>query len=213
VQKQYRIQALNLLSAFVRLQPPHLHLVLDTPLIQHLEKCLLIDASSTVIELALVVLIMFLPHICASLTSDHHLAKMFLIYSRVLCWDKLGNSEDPDAMNTKTEDQDDEENSDAEDGEAEQAWESVQQSMEYPDSSPPTLMHYFTFLYGLFPLNFMHFVRKPRRFLKTLNFPGARDFDLDQDLIQSRTEPYRRVHLLHPNMFSTTQEEELQDNR
>jgi hypothetical protein len=156
---------------------------------------------------------MFLPHICASLTSDHHLAKMFLIYSRVLCWDKLGNNEDPNAMNEKTEDQNDEENSDAEEGEAEQAWESVQQSMEYPDSSPPTLMHYFTFLYGLFPLNFMHFVRKPRRFLKTLNFPGARDFDLDQDLIQSRTEPYRRVHLLHPNMFSTTQEEELQDNR
>ncbi|KAF2829141.1 hypothetical protein CC86DRAFT_436914 [Ophiobolus disseminans] len=215
VQKQYRIQALNLLSAFVRLQPPHLHLVLETPLIQHLEKCLLIDASSTVIELALVVLIMFLPHICASLTSDHHLAKMFLIYSRLLCWDRLGMGEDGNALDEKATDQDDEsdEESEAEEGDTEQAWEPVQQSMEYPDSSPPTLIHYFTFLYGLFPLNFMGFVRKPRKFLKSLNFPGARDFDLDQDLIQSRTEPYRRVHLLHPNMFSTTAEEELHEHR
>jgi hypothetical protein len=214
VQKQYRIQALNLLSAFVRLQPPHLHLVLETPLIQHLEKCLLIDSSSTVIELALVVLIMFLPHICASLTSDHHLPKMFLIYSRVLCWDRLGSTEEPRLDGgANDQDEDSQEETDSEEGESEQAWEPVLQSMEYPDSSPPTLMHYFTFLYGLFPLNFMSFVRKPRKFLKSLNFPGARDFDLDQDLIQSRTEPYRRVHLLHPNMFSTTAEDELHENK
>jgi hypothetical protein len=220
VQKQYRIQALNLLSAFVRLQPPHLHLVLETPRIQHLEQCLLIDASSTVIELALVVLIMFLPHICGSLTSDHHLSKMFLIYSRVLCWDRLGNAEESKSMDGGADDDDDDdddedsqEDNEDEEGESEQAWEPVQQSMEYPDSSPPTLMHYFTFLYGLFPLNFMSFVRKPRRYLKSLNFPGARDFDLDQDLIHSRTEPYRRVHLLHPNMFSTTAEDELQENK
>jgi hypothetical protein len=214
VQKQYRIQALNLLSAFVRLQPPHLHLVLETPLIQHLEKCLLIDASSTVIELALVVLIMFLPHICAALTTDHHLPKMFLIYSRVLCWDRLGGAEESKSnADADDDDEDSQEESDEEEGESEQAWEPVQQSMDYPDSSPPTLMHYFTFLYGLFPLNFMSFVRKPRKFLKSLNFPGARDFDLDQDLIQSRTEPYRRVHLLHPNMFSTTAEDELHENR
>ncbi|KAH7395234.1 Hamartin protein-domain-containing protein [Phaeosphaeria sp. MPI-PUGE-AT-0046c] len=205
---------LNLLSAFVRLQPPHLHLVLETPLIQHLEKCLLIDASSTVIELALVVLIMFLPHICASLTSDHHLSKMFLIYSRVLCWDRLGGAEEPSAdEDANDEDEDSDEETDRQEAEPEPAWEPVQQSLEYPDSSPPTLMHYFTFLYGLFPLNFMSFVRKPRKYLKSLNFPGARDFDLDQDLLQSRTEPYRRVHLLHPNMFSTTVEDELHENR
>jgi predicted nucleic acid-binding Zn-ribbon protein len=59
----------------------------------------------------------------------------------------------------------------------------------------------------------MSFIRKPRKFLKSLNFPGADDFDLDQDLIHSRTEPYRRVHLLHPNMFTTTVEDELTENR
>ncbi|KAF5844995.1 hypothetical protein GGP41_001076 [Bipolaris sorokiniana] len=212
VHKQHRIQALNLLSAFVRLQPPHLHLVLETPLIQHLEKCLLADNSSTVVELALVVLIMFLPHICGALTSDHHLVKLFLVYCRILCWDKLGSGENDKAADLDAY-YDDSEDDEEEQDDSEQVWEQLQPSVDYPESSPPTLMHYFTFLYGLFPLNFMSFVRKPRKYLKSLNFPGAHDFDLDQDLIHTRTEPYRQVHLLHPNMFTTTAEDELSENK
>jgi hypothetical protein len=185
-------------------------LVLETQLIQHLEKCLLIDTSSTVLELALMVLIMFLPHITASLTSDHHLAKMFLIYSRLLCWDKLGTPRGASDPEKHPEDSQDE---GSEEDETDRAWETVHHSLEYPDSSPPTLLYYFTFLYGLFPLNFMSFVRKPRKFLKSQNFPGAEDFDLDQALIHSRTDPYRRVHLLHPNMFTTTIEDEFSENR
>jgi hypothetical protein len=211
IQKQHRTQALILLNAFVRLQTPHLHLVLETPLIQHLEKCLLVDTSSTVIGQALLVLIMFLPHITSTLTSGHHLPKLFLIYSRILCWDKFSDLEDLRSAD-QTEDED-AELSENEQEESEPAWEVLEQSTEYPDTSPPTLLHYFTFLYGLFPLNFMSFVRKPRKFLKSLSFPGADDFDLDQGLIHRRTEPYRRVHLLHPNMFTTTIEDELTENR
>jgi hypothetical protein len=213
VQKDHRLQTLNLLSAFVRLQPPHLHLVLETPLIRHLEKCLLVDTSSTVIELALVVLIMFLPHICGALASDHSdLAKLFLVYSRILCWDKLDQLENPDSTDEYADEEEDESEEEAKDEDSEQSWEQVQH-LDGDENSSPTLMHYFTFLYGLFPVNFMSFIRKPRRYLKSLNFPGARDFDLDQDLIHRRTEPYRRVHLLHPNMFTTTIEDELSDNR
>jgi hypothetical protein len=213
VQKDYRLQTLNLLSAFVRLQPPHLHLVLETPLIQHLEKCLLVDTSSTIIELALVVLIMFLPHICGALASDHSvLAKLFLVYSRILCWDKLDQLENSSLTDEYADDEEYESGEEAEDENSEQSWEQVQH-LDGEEHSSPTLMHYFTFLYGLFPLNFMSFIRKPRKFLKSLNFPGARDFDLDQRLIHRRTEPYRRVHLLHPNMFTTTIEDELSNNR
>ena len=197
----------------MRLQPPHLHLVLDTTLLQHLEKCLLIDTSTVVIELALVVLIMLLPHICGALTSDHHLPKLFLIYSRLLCWDKLSKSEEQNterAQDEKGYEESEEEEED--DTENDQAWEQLQPA-EGEEGGSPTLMHYFTFLYGLFPLNFMSFIRKPRKYLKSLNFPSARDFDLDQNLIHSRTEPYRTVHLLHPNMFMTTMEEELGENR
>jgi hypothetical protein len=208
------MQVLGLLSAFVRLQPPHLHLVLDTSLLQHLEKCLLIDTSTTVIELALVVLIMLLPHICGALTTDHHLPKLFLIYTRVLCWDKLSKLEDHNMADDQGEKdfEDSEQEDDDDNEENEQAWEQLQPA-EGEEGGSPTLMHYFTFLYGLFPLNFMSFIRKPRKYLKSLNFPGARDFDLDQNLVYSRTEPYRTVHLLHPNMFMTTIEEELSENR
>ena len=206
------MQTLGLLSAFVRLQPPHLHLVLETSLLQHLEKCLLIDTSTIVIELALVVLIMLLPHICGALTSDHHLQKLFLIYTRVLCFDKLSKSEDQNTERDQEEKDFEDSEEEEVDTENEQAWEQLQPA-EGEEGGSPTLMHYFTFLYGLFPLNFMSFIRKPRRYLKSLNFPDARDFDLDRDLIYNRTEPYRTVHLLHPNMFTTTIEEELSENR
>lgn len=158
------------------------------------------------------VLIMFLPHICGALTSEHHLEKMFLIYCRALCWDKLGGTDESSSADQYTQD-DSSDDELVEVDSSEPAWEQVQRSTEYPDSSPPTLIHYFTFLYGLFPLNFTSFIRKPRKYLKSLNFPGARDFDLDQDLIRTRTEPYRRLHLLHPHMFTTTAEDELSDNR
>lgn len=197
----------------MRLQPAHLYLVLETQLLQHLEKCLLIDTSTVVIELALVVLIMLLPHICGALTSDHHLQKLFLIYTRILCFDKLSKSEDHDAEREDEEkDFEDSEEDDDTDVEGDQGWEQLQLA-DGEEGGSPTLMHYFTFLYGLYPLNFMSFIRKPRKYLKSLNFPGARDFDLDQDLIYSRTETYRTVHLLHPNLFTTTIEDELSENR
>ncbi|KAF2273544.1 uncharacterized protein EI97DRAFT_435968 [Westerdykella ornata] len=211
VRKETRIQALNLLSGFVRLQPPHLYLVLETPLIEHLEKCLLFDTSSTAIDLALLNLIMLLPHIAPSLTSDFHLAKLFLIYSRVLCWDKITATSNPRSLDQQSEGLQDQ--GSQEEMNADQDWEQLPQSTAYPDGAPPTILHYFTFLYGLFPLNFMSFLRKSRKYLKSQNFPGAQDLDLDQDLIQSRSEPYRRVHVLHPNLFTTTIEDELAENR
>lgn len=211
LRKDYRIQVLNLLSAFVRLQPPHLYLVLETPLVQHLENCLMIDTSSTVIELALMVLIMFLPHITSSLTSDHHLSRLFLIYSRVLCWDRFGGC--TQELNTEQQSIGNDDGQTHNGAQIEQSWEKLDRSFDYPENAAPGLLHFFTFLYGLFPLNFMSYIRKARKYLKTMDFPGADDFDLDQDLIRSRTEPYRRVHLLHPNMFTTTLEDELNENR
>ncbi|KAL5442811.1 hypothetical protein PMIN07_010734 [Paraphaeosphaeria minitans] len=211
VQKRHRIQALVLLNAFVRLQTPHLHVVLETQLIQNLERCLLIDTSSSVVGQALVVLIMFLPHITSALTSDHHLPRLFLIYSRLICWDKFGN---PGGIASSDSVLEDGVSDSSDDEEPDPSWEQLQHAPDHGESTPPTaLLHYFTFLYGLFPLNFMSFIRKPRKLLKSMNFPGADDFDLDPDLLHSRTEPYRRVHLMHPNMFSITIEDELTENR
>src|SRR5215470_9808115 len=83
VEKEYRSQALGLLGTFVRFQPPHLHQVLQTPLLEHLLKCLTVDTSTTVLSLALTTLVMFLPHIPNSLVP--YLPRLFIVYSRILC--------------------------------------------------------------------------------------------------------------------------------
>ena len=88
VQKEYRLQVLGLLCSYVRLQGPHLYQVLQTPLLDHLLQCLENDSSTTVISLALTVLIMFMPHLCNSLAA--YLPRLFIVYTRVLCWDKFG---------------------------------------------------------------------------------------------------------------------------
>lgn len=211
VKKDYRLQALSLLSSFVRLQPPHLHLVLQTPMIHHLLNSLLIDTSATVVDLALTVLVMFIPHITSCLVSI--LPKLLLTYARVLCWDqyyrKIGEMADPAEAQ--------EPNQQSENGSSvlgiDESWEQLQCSVDTVDAIAPQANYLFTFLYGLFPLNFMNFVRKPRRYLKMKSYPRADDLDLRQGLIRTRTEEHRRVHLLHPSFFTTTPEDELIDNR
>ncbi|KAF1982198.1 hypothetical protein K402DRAFT_407851 [Aulographum hederae CBS 113979] len=211
--KKYRAQALGLLSAYVRFQPPHLHLVLQTPLIDHLQSCLLIDTSSTIVDLALTILIMFLPHITSCLTSN--LPKLFLIYSRILCWDRYRN--ELQVSSTHSSGIMDQYIAMAQEKfeplVVDPSWEKLHQSFDQTASPPPRVDYFFTFLYGLFPLNFMSYVRKPRKYLKAAEYPGTDGLDLNQELIRTRTEDHRRVHLLHPNFFTTTVEDELSENR
>lgn len=209
--KDYRLQALSLLSSFVRLQPPHLHLVLETPLIQHLLNCLLIDTSATVVDLALTVLIMFIPHITSCLVSI--LPKLLLTYARVLCWDQYYNKTTEPTETAETEDGTPPPENGSSVFDIDESWEQLQSDVDTVDAVHPQANYLFTFLYGLFPQNFMTFVRKPRRYLKMKNYPRADDLDLRQGLVRTRTEQHRCVHLLHPNFFTTTIEDELTDNR
>ncbi|KAE9985821.1 hypothetical protein EG327_004578 [Venturia inaequalis] len=210
VQRDRRLQALSLLSSFVRLQPAHLHLVLETQIIQHLHNCLLIDTGGTVVDLALTNLIMFLPHITSSLAAC--LPKLFVIYARILCWDQyVGKPESQSEKDNQSEKSADGEINSALEFDA--SWEVVERSFESLEVMTPKANFLFTFIYGLFPLNFMAFIRKPRRYLKMKTFPGADDLPLYQDLIRRRSEIHRVVHKLHPNFMNTTLEDELTDNR
>lgn len=208
-----RLQALTLLSTFLRHQAPHLYLVLNTPLVEHLLKCLMNDTSTTVLSVALTSLIMLLPHIPSSLGP--HLPRMFLIYSRLLCWEKFSPLSTEAQRSLVTDDRisnvdadDDQEYSDIG---IDVKWEKVEPQDGTIEAATPELMAYFTYLYGLYPLNFMSYIRKPRRYLKAIDFPGADIFDLDQAVIRSRTEQFRQVHLLHPNFYNMTADEELVD--
>lgn len=215
VRPQTRMQALDLLAAFLEQQHAHLHLVLDTTVVEHLLKCLMNDTATVVVSAALRCLIMLLPHIPATVASQ--LPRLFLVYSRCLCWEKFSASSTKAQRDLVTDDRvrrdsDSDFDTDQEDGD-DPTWQTLRALPDMPESSAPELLHYFTYLYGLYPLNFMSYVRKPRKYLKNIDFPGADEFDLDQTVIRSRTEQFQRVHFLHPSFFVTTIEEELSENR
>lgn len=206
VKKDSRIMASMLLCEFIRHQPPHLHLLLQTPLFDNLLKCLQIDTSTRVISLAMTALIMFLPHIPSS--SAKHLPALFNIYSRMLFWDRERRAiAEPQVL-----DDEGEKSEHAPIPLEDSSWAKLSYLLESEDENVPELLPYFTFLYGLYPLNFMSYIRKPQRYLRHANFPGADDLDVEPTELRQRSERFRRVHLLHPNFFMTTIESEITDN-
>lgn len=204
-----RLQALTLLSSFLRHQTPHLYKVAETRLVEDLLKCLMNDTSTTVLSVALTSLIMLLPHIPSSLRE--HLPRLFLVYSRLLCWEKFSPLSTEAQKSLVTDDRVSTVETDHGDVGIDPTWEKVRPCEGSIESATPEVMTYFTYLYGLYPLNFMSYVRKPRRYLKSCEFPGAEDFDLDQTVIRKRTDQFSAVHLCHPNFYNLTVEEELSD--
>jgi solute carrier family 25 protein 16 len=151
-------------------------------------------------------LVMFLPHIPSDLAA--HLPALFNIYSRMLFWDRerratteneVTDEDDEEAQTPLTEDKN--------------SWSKLSYLLESDDETVPELLNYFTFLYGLYPINFMSYIRKPQKYLRHANFPGADDLDVQPTEIRQRSEPFRQVHLLHPNFYELTIESELTDNK
>lgn len=207
-----RLQALNLLSTFLKHQAPHTYTAVDTPLVEDILKCLMNDTSTTVLSVALTSLVMLLPHIPGPIGAD--LPRLCLIYSRLLCWEKFSPLSTVAQRNLVTDDRMDADSEDELDPGTvgmDKSWEVLRPDVDVVETTVPELLRYFTYLYGLYPLNFMSYIRKPRKFLKNLDFPGADDFDLDQAVIRSRTDQYREVHLMHSNFYNMTPEEELSD--
>jgi hypothetical protein len=210
-----RLQGLTLLSSFLRHQAPHLYTAIETPLVDHLLICLMNDTSTTVLSVAITCLIMLLPHIPASLSS--RLPRLFLIYSRLLCWERFSALSSVSQKNLVTdsrypmEEEDEKKLNDHGDVGLDVNWEKARPKEGEIQAATPELMTYYTYLYGLYPLHFMSYIRKPRRYLKNLDFPGADEFDLDRAVIRSRSDQFRQVHLLHPNFYNMTLEEELVD--
>lgn len=199
MKKDSRILALSLLCEFIRHQPPHLYQLLETPLFENLLRCLQIDTSTRVVSLAMTALVMFLPHIPSSVAK--YLPALFNIYSRMLFWDRERKYEDI----APSDDQDDKSTHSI------SSWIKLSYLLDSEDVSVPELLYYYTFLYGLYPMNFMSYIRKPQKFLRHQGFPGADEFAVEPMEMRKRSEPFRQVHLLHPNFFTMTIEQELSD--
>ncbi|KAI0197739.1 hypothetical protein F4808DRAFT_437981 [Astrocystis sublimbata] len=193
----YRARSLLLLSSFVQSQPPHLHLILDTPLFHSLLTCLRRDTSTITISLALTVLTMVLPHAPSSLVP--HLPTLFNIYARLLFWDR-----ELSARNT------------AGDGRESglsisSAWEICSFSPHDDNTTISHILDYFTTLYGLYPINFMDYIRKPQRYLRHAEVPDEDIIEVQPTEIRHASERFRRCHILHENFYTLTIDSEKTD--
>lgn len=167
---------------------------MNVPMFGHLLTCLQEDVSTSVISSALTALVMLLPHMPSSLVP--HLPALFNIYARLLFWngDKSDNVETPshDADSSKT-------------------WEVCTKISGIDDGNIAHLGNYYTILYGLYPLNFMDYIRKPLRYLRHANVANADDLDIQATELQDQSDRFRRQHLLHPNFYTLTVEAEKTD--
>lgn len=195
VKKPFRHATLRLFCDFIQDQPPHLHQVLHTSIFSNLLTCLQHDTSTTVVSSALTVVIMLLPHMPSSLVP--HLPTLFNIYTRLLFWDR----EKSGAAETFS-------------GDAEpqyRGWDVCAYDPEIDDFSVPQLSNYYTILYGLYPINFMDYIRKPQRYLRHANMSNADEIEVQPTEIRHRSERFRRCHLLHPNFYTLTIDSEKTD--
>ncbi|KIH90098.1 hypothetical protein SPBR_00108 [Sporothrix brasiliensis 5110] len=199
VQKFYRTRSISLLSELIRSQPPHLYLIIKSPLFESLLRCLQKDTSTTVVSLALTCLTMLLPNMPGSIVP--YLPTLFNIYARILFWDR----EQPvaDDLGTMA--------SPSEQSSSSQVWEKCTFTPEIDRLAIPHLLGYFNILYGLYPLNFMDYIRKPQRYLRHANARDTDDVEVQPSEIRDRSEKYRQCHMLHPNFYSLTIESEKTD--
>lgn len=199
VSKRRRARTLHLMSDFIRNRPPHLYQVLQTPLFGSLINCLQLDTSTTVVSCALTVLTMVLPHMPSSLVP--HLPTLFNIYARLLFWERELSSAGLEV-----------------ESKAERrlspnaaAWETMSYSPDFDDTAIPHLLNYFTILYGLYPINFMDYIRKPQRYIRHAVAVNSDDVEVQPTEIRHASEQFRQCHVVHENFYTLTIESEKTD--
>ncbi|CRK45289.1 hypothetical protein BN1723_016524, partial [Verticillium longisporum] len=199
VKSEYRSRSARMLCDFIQKQPPHLHLILQTPLFGNLLRCLQHDTSTTAVSLAITTLIMILPHMPSSLVP--FLPILFNIYARLLFWD----NERTGTVEAASED------NDARSLTSASGWEASTFCAESDDLEIRHLASYFTILYGMYPLNFTDYIRKPQRYLRHANAAESDEVDVQPTEIRDRSERFRQSHLLHPNFYTLTIDSEKTD--
>lgn len=213
-----RLHSLTLLSTFVRLQTPYIYQILDTPLFNSLLLCLEHDTSTTVVSLSMTILIMVIPHIPDKL--GQMLPRLFGIFGRILCWDKLSAVQRRTAAFAKDEQSKEDEEEHKEDneisGDRMGSWLRLDSSFDIANSTPPKCTQYFTFLYGMYPINFLEYLRTPAAYVRggtgLSKENDSTDQSFDDELIRGRAEPLIRRHLVHPRLLTLTQESEVSDS-
>ncbi|KAA8916842.1 hypothetical protein TRICI_000961 [Trichomonascus ciferrii] len=230
--KEWRIEALALLSLFVSQQPPYLFTIQETPLLESLYNCLLNDISATALTIASNTLAMTIPHICNILPEK--LPMLFSIYGRLACWHIFEDEERDDGNDGDGDEEDvaedtEQEKEGREGGESEQdvkgemvvgkelsehwGWDKLGHYFNLEDDDrKPSITPLFTFLYGLFPANLISFLKKPSKYLAKANFTLPFNDFWDEYEIVAVSKPIFELHVLNPGLISNTVEDELNDS-
>ncbi|KAM0538003.1 hypothetical protein ACHAPP_001560 [Verticillium nonalfalfae] len=74
-------------------------------------------------------------------------------------------------------------------------WEASTFCAESDDLEIRHLASYFTILYGMYPLNFTDYIRKPQRYLRHANAAESDEVDVQPTEIRDRSERFRQTHL------------------
>ncbi|KAK7957106.1 uncharacterized protein PG986_006328 [Apiospora aurea] len=199
VDKKWRSHALNLMGDYIQSQPPHLHQILQTPIFGTLTNILQLDTSTTVVTMALTVLTMILPHMPSSLVP--HLSTLFNVYARILFWERelsaieLGVSAYAERRISPSA----------------AGWQKMAYMPEVEEKTIPQLLNYFTILYGLYPINFMDYIRKPQRYLRHADAPDTDEIEVQPTEIRHASEQFRQCHALHENFYTLTIDSEKTD--
>jgi hypothetical protein len=125
-----------------------------------------------------------------------HLPSLFNIYARLLFW----NREKSKSMEASLREPDHIGN-----------WELCIFDPDIDAIHIPQLSNYYTILYGLYPINFMDYIRKPQRYLRHAHVSDAEDMGIQPTEIRHHSEKFRRYHLLHPNFYTLTVDSEKTD--
>ena len=180
----------------------------ETPLFNNLLVCLQVDTDTTVIVQAMTALTMFLPHIPVS--SGSYLPSLFNIYTRMLFWDEQRNPASP--RKAYSDDGQDWDIDLPTNRPSTPHWEKLSFSGDSTDDTLPDILHYFTFLYGLYPMNFMAYIRKPAKWLKDRSLVAGPYFiEVENHEVQKRSVTYSAQHLLHPHFLSHNIKTEITD--
>ncbi|OAR01635.1 hypothetical protein LLEC1_03138 [Akanthomyces lecanii] len=194
VKKEHRKPLLRFFCAFIQGQPPHLYQILETQLWTSLLLCLQLDTSTTVVSAALTALIMLLPHMPSDLVP--HLPTLFNIYARLLFWEqeRSGSIEMASLDPAHTA-----------------SWPPCEYEPDSEDLNIGHLGQYFSVLYGLYPINFMDYIRKPQRHLRHAETSDSSSIEVQPTEIRYHSEQFCSIHVLHPNFYTLTIESEKTD--
>ncbi|OAA68943.1 hamartin [Cordyceps fumosorosea ARSEF 2679] len=194
VKQEHREPLLRFFCAFIQGQPPHLYQILETQLWTSLLQCLQLDTSTTVVSAALTTVIMLLPHMPSDLVP--HLPTLFNIYARLLFWEqeRSGSIEmaSLDAAYTAS-------------------WAACTYEPDSEDLEIGHLGQYFSVLYGLYPINFMDYIRKPQRHLRHAETSESSSIEVQPTEMRYHSEQFCSIHVLHPNFYTLTIESEKTD--